>query len=417
MKLLTIETQQYLSYYISRYQQVEAFGVDLYVLNGEGTHDFWPSERYRLVGSKKIDDIVAQARRWHAEEQFDGVITFSESAVVTVAVVAEALGLPGIPVEAAVRSRNKYLMRRAYEEGDVPVPRYRLVESVGEALAGGAEFGYPLIIKPTMGAGSHFVFRVDDARALERRYVQAAAGIQDMFWATSEADGIDLGPQGLLVESFLDGREYLIEALAWDDELYLGSVVDRITVEGGTFDDDVHHAPTSLPAEDLAKVHRVVAAAARAQGLHRSVMHAEVRFHQGEPHLLEIAARVGGGGLDQIARLTAEYDPIRAVVDVGRGVRPVVRHYRPTGTHIAAMCLISDAGVVEQVHVPPEVSTSDKVFLLKITARPGDLIRRPPDGNTILGFLGTTGRSEAEARSTMNEFASKITVSVHPLTR
>jgi hypothetical protein len=62
------------------------------------------------------------------------------------------------------------------------------------------------------------------------------------------------------------------------------------------------------------------------------------------------------------------------------------------------------------VHVPAEVSESDKVFLLKITARPGDLIRRPPNGNTILGFLGTTGRSMADAVATMNDFAARIKV-------
>ena len=56
---------------------------------------------------------------------------------------------------------------------------------------------------------------------------------------------------------------------------------------------------------------------AHAQGLRRSAMHAEVRFHEGEPYLLEIAARVGGGGLDEIARLTTGYDPIRAVGPLG----------------------------------------------------------------------------------------------------
>jgi hypothetical protein len=50
------------------------------------------------------------------------------------------------------------------------------------------------------------------------------------------------------------------------------------------------------------------------------------------------------------------------------------------------------------------------VFLLKITARPGDLIRRPPDGNTIVGFLGTTGESEQDAVALMNDYAGKITV-------
>lgn len=410
MKLLAIETQQYLSYYISRYRQVEALGVDLYVLNGEGTADFWPTERYRLVSSKKIDQIIEQAHQWHAEQHFDGVITFSESAVIAVAAVAEALGLPGIGLEAALCSRNKFLMRQAYQQAGAPIPSFRFVEELDDALSAADEFEYPVILKPTMGAGSHFVFRVDTPEEMAERFARAKKGIQNMFWVLSEADGVDLGPQGLLVESFLDGREYLIEALAWDDEVYLGSVVDRITAEGETFDDDVHHAPTSLSDKDLATVHRVVKAGAHAQGLRRSVMHAEVRFHNGEPHLLEIAARVGGGGLDLIARITADYDPIRAVVDVGRGVHPQVRHYQPTGTHITAMCLISEAGVVEHVEVPAEVSGSDKVFLLKITARPGDVIHRPPDGNTILGFLGTTGASLEDAYAIMISFASKIKI-------
>ncbi|MCC8250175.1 ATP-grasp domain-containing protein [Saccharothrix luteola] len=410
MKLLTIETRQYLEYYHSRYRQVQDLGVDLYVLNGEGTEDFWPADHYRLVGSKNIDEMIATAKQWHATEAFDGVITFSEAAVVAVAAIAEALGLPGIGVEAALNSRNKYLMRQAHEKAGAPIPGFRFVTSLAEAKAAADEFGYPVIVKPTLGAGSHFVFRCDDDAELTEHYEQAAQGIQDLFWANSEADGIDLGPNGLLVESFLDGKEYLMEAVAWDGEVYLGSVVDRITAEGGTFDDDVHHAPTSMSPEDLAAVHEVVTAGALAQGLTNSVMHAEVRFHQGKPYLLEIAARVGGGGLDMIARITAEHDPIAAVVDIGAGRRPNVRHFRPTGTHIAAMCLISDAGVVREVRVPEEVSTSDRVFLLKITARPGDVVKRPPDGNTIIGFLGATGTSEADAFALMNDYAAKIEV-------
>jgi biotin carboxylase len=412
VKLLTIETRQYLTYYHSRYQQVQAFGVDLYVMNGEGTEDFWPADRYRLVGSKKIDEMIECARKWHATEQFDGVITFSEAAVIAVAAVADALGLPSIGVDAARNSRNKFLMRQAYERAGVPIPAYRYVTELGDALAAGDEFGYPCIIKPTLGAGSHFVYRVDSPEEMKLRFNQAIVGIQTMFWVTAEADGIDLGPLGLLVESFLDGREYLMEALAWDDEVYLGSVVDRITNEGQNFDDDVHHAPTSLPAEELAKVQHVVKLATHAQGLRRSAMHAEVRYHNGEPYLLEIAARVGGGGLDMIARITADYDPIRAVVDIGRGVKPPVRHYWPTGVHITAMCLICDGGVVRSIEVPTQVSDAEDVFLLKITARPGDVILRPPNGNTIFGFLGTTGMSMDGAFARMNELAAKIKVTL-----
>jgi len=410
MKLLAIEARQNSTYYLSRYRQVEDMGAELHVLNGIGNADFWTADRYRIVGSQDIDDIVAAAREWHRRIGFDGVLTFSESAVMTVAVVAEALGLPGVGLDAARTSRNKLLMRRAHEESGVAHPSFRFVPTVEAALAAADDFGYPVVLKPTLGAASNYVFRIDTPDQLRNRFPAAAEGIKQMSWFRMEATGLDVGPQGLLVESFLDGREYLIEALAWDGDLYLGSVVDRVTVEGATFDDDVHHAPTTLGQAELAAVHRLVATAARAQGLRRSVLHAEVRWHQGQPHILEIAVRPGGGGLDLVARLTGGYCPIRAVMDVARGVRPDVSEYSPTGVHVTGMCLVSPPGVIDAINVPDEISRSKRVPLLKITARPGDCIRRPPDGNSILGFLYATGSSMDEAMSTMQAYAQRIEV-------
>jgi biotin carboxylase len=410
MKVLGLEAVQNATYYQSRYRQLEEFGADLYVLNGLGDPDFWPAGRYRVAGSKHIDDIVAAARAWHAAEHFDGVLTFSESAVIAVATVAEALGLPGIGVDAARTSRNKLLMRQAHERGGVPRPSFRFVPDLPAALDAAAEFGYPVILKPTLGAASNFVFRVDGPDDLRLRFGQAQEGMQGMSWFTMEPEGVDFGPHGLLIESFLDGREILMEALAWDDEVYLGSIVDRVTVEGDTFDDDVHHAPTSLDASQIAAVHRAVAAAARAQGIRRSVMHAEVRFHDGAPHLLEIAARPGGGGLDYFARISAGYSPIKVAMDVACGVRPDVTHYRPTGVHTAGTCLISGPGRIEDISVPASVAESDRVFFLKITAKPGDVVRRPPHGNNIRGFLCTTGTSFEDAMDAACRLSERIEV-------
>lgn len=409
MKLLALEASQNSYYYLSRYQQIAGLGADLYVLNGTGTDDLWPSDRYRRAGGKHVDDLIRHAAAWHAKENFDGVLTFSESAVIAVAAVAAALDLPSIGVQAALASRNKLIMREAHERGGVPIPKFRFVQGLAAALRAAEDFGYPVILKPTLGAASNYVFRADSQDQMRERYGQALTGLGRMTWYAMEADGLDLGPHGLLVESFLDGHEHLIEALVWDDEVFLGSIVDRITVEGDTFEDDVHHAPTVLTDEQIAAVHAVVAAGVRAQGLRRSAMHAEVRFHQGKPFLLEIAARPGGGGLDVMARLSAGYDPITAVMNVARGVRPDVHHFRPTQVHTAAMCLLSGSGVIESVDVPPDVAEAEEVFYLKIVARPGDVIRRPPDGNNVLGGIGTTGASLEEALKTAEYLAGKIT--------
>jgi biotin carboxylase len=414
MKLLALEASQNAYYYRHRYQQIVGYGAEVYVLNGVGTDDFWPSGRYRRAGSTHVNDLIHHAAAWHAEENFDGVFTFSESAVAAVAAVAAELGLPGIGVEAAVTSRNKLLMREAHERGGVAHPRFRFVDTIDTALRAAEEFGYPVIIKPTLGAASNFVFRVDDAEQMRERYGQCRAGIDQMIWYRMEAEGIGLGPHGLLVESFLDGHEHLIEALAWDDEVYLGSIVDRVTMEADTFDDDVHHAPTALTPRQVADVHALVTAGVRAQGLTRSTLHAEVRFHQRKPFLLEIAARPGGGGLDHMARLSAGYDPIKAVADVARGVFPDVHHFRPTGVHTAAMCLICPGGVIESIGVPPEVSNAEAVYYLAIFAKPGDVIRRPPEGNTIYGGLGALGSSFDDAMQTATDMAGKIEVTLRP---
>ncbi|MGE5829270.1 MAG: ATP-grasp domain-containing protein [Micromonosporaceae bacterium] len=410
MKLLGVEARQNSHYYLSRYHLVQGFGADLYVLNGVGEADYWDPQRYRVVGSQKIDDIIAAARNWHAEQRFDGVFSFSESGVMTVAAITDALGLPGVGVDAARLSRNKLLMRQAHQAAGVPIPQFRFVESLDDALATAEEFGYPVILKPTLGAASNFVFRVGDPDEMRQHYAAAVEGLSRMSWYLMEAEGLDLGPYGLLVESFLDGREYLSEALAWDDDVYLGSIVDRVTVEGETFDDDVHVAPSSLTREQLDEFQRIVALAARAQGLRRSVMHAEVRFHQGRPHIVEIAIRPGGGGLDLVARACADYSPIEAVMDVARGVKPKVQHYQPNGVHMMGTCLICEAGQVEYVNVPAEINESPHTLMAKITAREGDIIRRPPDGNSILGFLILTGESAEGVKQTMEEFAAKIDV-------
>src|SRR5260370_34813488 len=101
MKLLGLEARQNSHYYHSRCQQVRDFGADLFVLNGIGEEGYWTDGRYRIVGSQKIDDIIASARSWHQAEGFDGVVSVSESGVMALAAGAEGPGVPGGGVGAA----------------------------------------------------------------------------------------------------------------------------------------------------------------------------------------------------------------------------------------------------------------------------------------------------------------------------
>lgn len=417
MRLLAVEARQNGSYNLDRYQQVVGLGVELNVLNGEGIAGFWPADRYRLVGSAKIGDIVDAAVRWHAQARFDGVLTFAESAIVSTAIVARALDLPGISLPAALASRNKMLMHQAHDRAGAPHARFRYAATLADGLAAAEQWGYPVVIKPALGASSNFVFRADDPAELADRFELAAKGAQTMKWALLEADGIGLGPQGLVVESFLHGTEHLIEAVAWDGEVVLASVVDRLGAESAaqnqsTFEYNLHWAPTTLTDHQLDLVRDAVTAAVAGHGLRRSVLHVEIRFHDGRPHILEVTPRPGGGGLERMARASAGYDPIWAHVEIACGRRPQVRGFQPTGICTAAHPLICQPGTVTSVTVPPEVRDSADLLFCRLAVEPGDVIKRPPGGNAIVGFIGAVGDSRQSAMDAAIRLAGLIDVTV-----
>lgn len=410
MRLLAIEVVQLADYYVSRYQHAEILGAEVSVLCADAQADHWHPDRLRVTHSQAIGDLIAAAQAWHAEQPFDGVFTFTESSVIAAALIAQALGLPGISADAARQSRNKYLMRQAHEAAGAAHPPFALALGLDEARRAAARIGYPVILKPTLGAGSSFVFRLDSEAELDATFPLADAGIRDMGFFTSEVQDVDLGPNALLIEGYLDGREFLIEAFSWDGQVVLGSIVDRVDVTSATFDEDVHHAPTDLDPVTTERVRAVVERGAAAQGLHRSVLHAEIRFHSGEPYLLEIAARPGGGGLDHMARISADYCPIDSVIRIARGLRPDHRAYTPTAQHTAASVLLCASGQIETIHVPDALTHDPAVFFLKLIARPGDVIARPPAGNSILGFVGTMGDSFSTAMAHAEHAARQIDV-------
>src|SRR5207244_6143840 len=65
MKLLAVEAGQWGSYMVSRYQQIQDRGIDVYLLTGIGTPGSWEPSRWRDLGSKKLPDMIAGATVWH----------------------------------------------------------------------------------------------------------------------------------------------------------------------------------------------------------------------------------------------------------------------------------------------------------------------------------------------------------------
>ena len=168
----------------------------------------------------------------------DGVLSIStDRGVVPAAMIAEALGLPGIGVEVAHAMTDKAAMRARLARGGIAQPQHTVVRSPEEIDAALELSGVPAVLKPVDSGGQRGVFLVHDAD-------EARAHLQRRLALSREAAAI--------LESYVDGTELNLLLAMRDGEPTLLIVSDRLRPRGPGFGVGwIHSFPSSLRPEVL----------------------------------------------------------------------------------------------------------------------------------------------------------------------
>ncbi|HEY2374008.1 MAG TPA: ATP-grasp domain-containing protein [Gaiellaceae bacterium] len=235
---------------------------------------------------------VAAVGRKHT---VDGVLTFaSDRAVPVVAAVAEELGLPGIGSRTAHLATNKIAMRRELAERGVPQPQFAAVRSLSEAHSAARTLDFPAVLKPADSAGQRGIFLVHSDEELSAQLALTLAASPS---------------QEAIVEQFHEGREVNTLLVARDEHVQLITASDRLRPEGAGFGVALAHLyPSTLYGDVLEEVERVAIAAVHAIGLHNGVAYPQLLVSGNEVRLIEIAARIPAGQMDEVPRFGVGID-------------------------------------------------------------------------------------------------------------
>jgi biotin carboxylase len=230
----------------------------------------------------------------------------SEQAVVPGARLAEALGLPGLPVTAALAATDKVVQRGLYHDHGVPSAGFAPASSLADALAAYDTLGPRVIIKPTDGAAQRGVSDVqsrdDVAVAVEHALRESRSG-------------------ELIVEEHLSGLEYTVNAFVLGGVFHPVSVTLReLAPEPAVGICVAHRHPCGRSDEDVALIVDVVRRAALAIGIDAAPVYAQVRFGPDGPRMIECGARLGGGSDAQLAQLVVGVDLMETVLDAALGL-------------------------------------------------------------------------------------------------
>lgn len=220
---------------------------------------------------------------------FDGIIPWDERSILLGAELGEALGISWNPLRVIDCCRDKHSMKQwLAAHGGVRINAFRPVTTAREALEFADEVGrWPIVVKPTGGAGSRNVFFAEDRDDLLR-------GCQEV---------LDSGDGEVLLEEYVGGREYAVNGIVdRNGDVLLTDVwlYDKRESHGIP---NLYYQSITIPTSDPA-FHRLgayVADVIEALGLRRAPVHAEVKIDDRGPCLIELGARFAGGNQPLLA--------------------------------------------------------------------------------------------------------------------
>lgn len=339
----------------------------------------------------------------------DAVLAVDDSGVELAAMLSERFGLPGNPVQAVRRMRDKLAFRRLLQEREFLCPELHHLPTAEDPRKLLPDLKFPVVVKARRLSASRGVIRADDPEELMRA-VNWVRTIQ----TRADRDAQELG---LIIEDFIPGCEYALEGSLQRGELTTLALFDKPDpLDGPYFEETLYITPSRLPEALQDRIHQEVARACRAAGLMTGPVHAEVRVNHKGIWILEVAARSIGGLCGRVLTHLLGMSLEELIL------RQVVAESPPTALPIAAeggaagvmMIPIPRRGIYRGLEGFTVAQSVHGVTGLVITVEPGQIIAPPPDGASYLGFIFARGASPADAEMALRIAHRRLYFDIRP---
>lgn len=319
------------------------------------------------------------------EEQIDGVIhPCSEVAMNVMGRINDELHLHGICRETAVRATNKHLMREAFEAYGAPSPKSFCTDNVEEGYRMFLSIYGKAILKPSRNSGSRGIAEIEPGLSFEA------------FAPLFERSKKESRDSSVMIEQFIEGPEFSVEIIVWDGNVNVLQVTDKKTTEAPYFVELGHSQPSLFPAEVVNAVKDAAVKGVKALQLNDCAAHAEVKYQDGKPYIMEIGARLGGDFIStELTHLSTGIDMVAAAINVALGIEPYLKPVaEPQGVAIRYFTPVP--GVVKSI-VGENLLKRPDVYDAEIYVKSGDEVKEVKSSLDRSGHVIVTAKSAKEA--------------------
>jgi biotin carboxylase len=325
----------------------------------------------RLAEAERVDGIIAPGIDWP---------------VGIAARVASKLGLPHpLSPESAVLATSKMRQRERFAAAGVPQPEYRACRTVEDARLAADEVGYPCVVKAPDRQGQRGLSvvwtRSDLDDAVARSLEHSRHG-------------------GLLVESFVDGRELTVNAFLLGGRFNALTVTDRHLAEPPAFGVALAHTwPSAQPTPQIAKAIDAARRAAAALGIDDGPTYTQVLVSNDSAVVGELAARLGGGHDAELCRAALRVNLNGLAIAAALG-EPIPRNRLAPQARVGGACvrfLVAPQGELRRISGLDEAFETEGVRGIRVYRKPGHVFGPLQNGSDRAGAILATGDSAEEA--------------------
>jgi biotin carboxylase len=354
--------------------------------------------RFHQAG-QAVAAVVAFAR----QEGVAGIVALGDAPVLTAALACRELGLPFHPPEAAAACRDKFLMRQKLGEAGLPVPAVMRLPADGPGEPP-PETPFPCVLKPGSLSASRGVIRANDPGEFRAAFRRIAELIRS---PEVQAKGEEITGQ-ILVESFIPGKEFALEGIMERDRLHPLALFDKPDpLDGPYFEETIYVTPSRLPQAAQQSILEAMERAAAALGLYHGPVHAEARWNEVGPWVLELAARPIGGLCARALRFQGGIGLEELILRHATG-QSVAGTRREDAAAGVMMIPVPQAGVLHSVEGVDAAGAVPGVTEVVITAKSGEKLVPWPEGSSYPGFIFARASRPEEVEAALRTAHRKL---------
>ena len=358
---------------------------------------------YKIIASIYDGPAILAAVKTLQQQgiHIDGVIAMCADVPETVAMLTNALQLPGLNLETARLVADKLAMKDRLKAADIPIPLYCAIDqhvNVDQLIA---RLNLPLIIKPVDSRGARGVQLIDKP--------------DDILPAINIAE--QESPSGrAMAEEYLAGPQVSTETLIEHGKAYTIGFSDRnyewLEKTKPFFIENGGDIPSHLNSDIQKKIISVVEKAALALGIENGVAKGDMVWTERGAKVIEIAGRLSGGYFSTTQIPLATGVPfVEQAIKLALG-EPMEKNTLSNTTHRGAAIryLSLKPGKIKHIFGVNEAKQMAGVALLNMLVKEGDEIINVTNHAQRSGLVICSGESKQQAVERAENALSKISI-------